>query len=51
MPDYTAQTPLQYLKNQLKFGFAEWGTLTEKDKADLKVWAEKEMRVLGLEIK
>ena len=47
-----AKSPLVYIKEQLqipgKSFAAEWGTLTEKDKSDLKEWAETEMEVRGI---
>ena len=46
------KTPIQYIKEQLQVvgkSFAsEWGTLTDKDKSDLKEWAEPEMKILGI---
>ena len=41
-------TPLMYIKRELNFSFAEWKELTEKDKIDLRAWAEEEMGVLGV---
>lgn len=45
---------LQYIKEQLYQGqpavafMADWNTLSDKDKSDMKAWATKEMEVLGL---
>lgn len=44
--------PLTYIKNELSIvgqSFTkEWQTLTEQDKADLKLWAHEEMEALGM---
>lgn len=46
-----AQSTIAYLREQLRFTVPEWGSLTDADKAQLKQWAEEEMKALGLEIK
>ena len=47
-----SKSPLVYIKEQLqvhgKSFAAEWGALTDKDKADLKEWAEIEMKERGI---
>ena len=43
-------TRVAYLRQELKFSAAEWNTLTDSDKADLKRWAEEEMKIRGIEI-
>ncbi len=48
-----ARTPLVYLRDQLndKGDFLkEYKTLSREDKADLALWARREMEVLGLPI-
>lgn len=43
-------TRVKYLRQQLGFTAAEWNELTEKDKEDLKLWAEEEMKLCGIEV-
>ena len=39
---------LRYLMNELKFKTTEWTSLSEKDKEELKQWADEEQKALGL---
>lgn len=41
-------TTTAYLRRELKFTLAEWTTLSEKDKADLRQYAADEMALLGI---
>lgn len=42
---------LVYLKDELKFRVSEWVALAEEDKEWYKNAAQKEMEVLGIEVK
>ena len=42
------RTPLQYLMDQLKLTTRDWTSLSDKDKTDLKWWAQQEMEALAL---
>lgn len=45
-----AKTPiLAYLKKELGFTLGEWNKLGDKDKDDLRKYADAEMTVLGIE--
>lgn len=44
-------TVLNYLRQELNFELREWKDLPQADKDTLKVWAEQEMRVRGIEVK
>ena len=46
-----AQSPLVYLKRELKFTSKEWLGLVKEDRSKLILWAKEEMEVLGLPIK
>lgn len=43
-------TTTTYLRRELKFSLAEWSSLSDKDKADLKQWAADEMAQCGIAV-